>query len=89
MYPSLEQLSKLKCDKWRQLVVHFELDNDQLDSIKKSQHPTAATLQTAKVKNIDIQWKDIVKSLVSIGEYNLAECQGETRAVVQSIYKYT
>ncbi len=72
-YPTLEQLSQLECDQWLQLGVRLGLDNDQLETIKKSQHPTAATLRAAKVKNIDMQWKDIVEALVSIGEYNLAE----------------
>ncbi len=68
-YPTLEQLSRLECDQWLQLGVRLGLGNDELESIKKSQHPTAATLQTAKVKNIDMQWKDVVEALVSIGEY--------------------
>ena len=72
-YPSLEQLSQLECHQWLQLGAHLGLDNHTLDSIKKSQHPTAETLQTAKIKNIDMQWKDIVEALVSIGEYKLAE----------------
>ena len=72
-YPSLEQLSQLECHQWLQLGAHFGLDNHTLDSIKKSQHPKAETLQTAKIKNIDMQWKDIVEALVSIGEYKLAE----------------
>ncbi len=72
-YPTLEQLSQLECDQWLQLGVHLGLGNDQLETIKKSQHPIAATLQAAKIKNIDMQWKDIVKALVTIGEYKLAE----------------
>ena len=72
-YPTLEQLSQLECDQWLQLGVRLGLGNDQLETIKKSQHPTAATLQAAKIKNIDMQWKDIVEALVSIGEYKLAE----------------
>ncbi len=72
-YPTLEQLSQLECDQWFQLGVRLGLGNDQLETIKKSQHPTAATLQAAKIKNIDMQWKDIVEALVSIGEYKLAE----------------
>ncbi len=69
-YPTLEQLSQLECDQWLQLDVRLRLENDQLETIKKSQH---ATLQAAKIKNIDMQWKDIVEVLVSIGEYKLAE----------------
>ncbi len=72
-YPTLEQLCQLECDQWLQLGVRLGLGNDQLETIKKSQHPTAATLQAAKIKNIDMQWKDIVEALVSIGEYKLAE----------------
>ncbi len=72
-YPTLEQLSKLECDQWLQLGACLGLGNDQLKTIKKSQHPTAATLRAAKIKNIDMQWKDIVEALVSIGEYKLAE----------------
>ena len=72
-YPTLEQLSQLECDQWLQLGVRFRLENDQLETIKKSQHPIAATLQAIKIKNIDMQWKDIVEALVSIGEYMLAE----------------
>ncbi len=68
-YPTLEQLSRLECGQWLQLGVCLGLGNDQLETIKKSQHPTAATLRAAKVKNIDLQWKDIVEALVSIGEY--------------------
>ncbi len=58
LYPTLEQLSQLECDQWLQLGVRLGLGNDQLETIKKSQHPTAATLQAAKIKNIDMQWKD-------------------------------
>ncbi len=75
-YPALEQLRQLECDQWLQLGVRLGLGNDQLETIKKSQRPiTAATLvlRAAKIKNIDMQWKDIVKALVSIGEYELAE----------------
>ncbi len=68
-YPTLEQLSQLECDQWLQLGVCLGLGNDHLKTIKRSQHSTAATLQAAKVKNIDLQWKDIVEALVSIGEY--------------------
>ncbi len=70
-YPTLEQLSQLECDQWLQLGVRLGLGNDQLET--KSQHPTAATLKAAKIKNIDMQWKDILEALVSIGEYKLAE----------------
>ncbi len=72
-YPTLEQLSQLDCDEWLLLGICLGLGNDQLETIKKSQHPTAATLQAAKIKNIGMQWKDIVEALVSIGEYKLAE----------------
>ena len=69
-YPTLEQPSQLECEQWPQLGVQLGLDNDTLqDTIKKSKHPTAETLKTAKINNIDIQWKDIVEAFVNIGEY--------------------
>ncbi|XP_064388252.1 uncharacterized protein LOC135336416 isoform X2 [Halichondria panicea] len=91
-YPTLEQLSQLKCDQWLQLGVRLGLGNDQLDTIKKSQHPTTETLQAAKLKNIDMQWKDIVEALMSIGEYKLAESvcsqqgEGESALSVSAFY---
>ncbi len=91
-YPTLEQLSRLECDQWLQLGVRLGLDNDQLETIKKSQHPTAASLQAAKIKNIDMQWKDIVEALVNIREYTLAESvctqQGQqiNMSLVQVLY---
>ena len=72
-YPTLEQLSQLEYNQWFQLGIRLGLGKDQLEAIKKSQHPTAATLQAAKIKNIDMLWKDIVEALLSIGEYELAE----------------
>ncbi|XP_064398478.1 uncharacterized protein LOC135345065 isoform X3 [Halichondria panicea] len=68
LYPTLEQLSRLECDRWLQLGVQLGLDNDQLESIKKSQHPTVETLRAAKFENIDMQWKDIVEALLDIKE---------------------
>ncbi len=72
-YPTLEQLSRLECDQWHQLGALLGLDNDTMDSINKSQNPSAEILQTAKIKNIDIQWKNIVEALKSIGKYKLAK----------------
>ena len=70
-YPTLEQLSHLECDKWLQLGDRLGLGPDHLGTI--SQHSSAETLLAAKLKNIDMQWKDIVEALMSIGEYKLAE----------------
>ncbi len=64
----MEQLSRLECDQWLQLGIRLGLYSDQQETIKKSQHPTAATLQEAKIKNIDMQWKDIMEAIVSIGK---------------------
>ncbi len=73
-YPTLEKLNQLRCDQWLTLGVRLGLGNDRLKTIIKNQHPIAAiTLQAAKIKNIDMQWKDIVEALVSIGLYKLAE----------------
>ena len=58
-YPTAKLLNQLKVDQWL--------------SLKKSPHPTEATLLAAKVKNIDLKWKDVVESLLHTGEYKLAE----------------
>ncbi|XP_064387634.1 uncharacterized protein LOC135335894 isoform X2 [Halichondria panicea] len=91
-YPTLEQLSQLEYNQWFQLGIRLGLGKDQLEAIKKSQHPTAATLQAAKIKNIDMLWKDIVEALLSIGEYELAESvctqqgEGESALSVSAFY---
>ncbi|XP_064387638.1 uncharacterized protein LOC135335896 isoform X2 [Halichondria panicea] len=91
-YPTLEQLSQLEYNQWFQLGIRLGLGKDQLETIKKNQHPTAATLQAAKIKNIDMLWKDIVEALLSIGEYELAESvctqqgEGESALSVSAFY---
>ena len=72
-YPTAKMLSQLKVDQWLKLGHHLNLTDEELESLKKSPHPTAATLITAKSKNIDVTWKDIAESLLHIGEYKLAE----------------
>ena len=72
-YPTAELLIQLKVDQWLKLGHHLNITDEELESLKKSPRPTAATLLAAKVKNIDIKWKDVVESLLHIGEYKLAE----------------
>ena len=72
-YPTAKLLSQLKVDQWLKLGHHLNLTDEELESLKKSPHPTAATLLAAKTKNIDVTWKDVVESLLHIGEYKLAE----------------
>ncbi len=72
-YPSFEQLRQLECDQRLQLGVNLGLDIEQLNVARKSKYPTATALWAAKVNNIDMQWKDVVRALVNIGEYKLAE----------------
>ena len=73
-YPTAKLLCQLKVDQWLKLRHHLNLTDKKLESeLKKSPHPTAATLLAAKVKNIDLKWNDVVKSLLHIGEYKLAE----------------
>ena len=72
-YPTAKLLSQLKVDQWFKFGHHLSLTDEELKSLKKSPHPTAATLLAAKVKNIDLKWNDVVKSLLHIGEYKLAE----------------
>ena len=72
-YPTAKMLSQLKVNQWLKLGHHLNLTDEELESLKKSPHPTAATLLAAKTKNIDVTWKDVVESLLHIGEYKLAE----------------
>ena len=44
-----------------------------MESIRKSEMPTATTLLAAKSKNIDLNWKVIVKSLLLVGDYEAAK----------------
>ena len=72
-YPTAKLLSQLKVVQWLKLGHHLNLTDEELESLKKSPHPTAATLITAKTKNIDLTWKEVAESLLHIGEYKLAE----------------
>ena len=72
-YPSVKQMSKLSVHQWFELGLHLGLTEDELHSMEEGQNPTASTLVAAKVKNIELKWKDIVASLVRIGEYQQAE----------------
>ena len=44
------------------LGTHLGLDEDQLEEVKKSPHPTASVLMAAKGKDINIQWMHIVEA---------------------------
>ena len=72
-YPTAKMLSQLKVDHWIKLGHYLNLTDEELESLKTSPHPTAATLITAKTKNIDLTWSDVAESLLHIGEYKLAE----------------
>ena len=72
-YPSVKQMSKLSVYQWFELGLHLGLTEDELHSMEEGQNHTASTLVAAKVKNIELKWKDIVASLVRIGEYQQAE----------------
>ena len=72
-YPTSQKLNELKVDQWFKLGLQLGLTVDYLESLKKSPQPTAATLIAAKIKNIHLYWKDVVKSLLLVGEYKVAE----------------
>lgn len=72
-YPSYKLLSQLKVHQWVDLGVHFGLEIDQIESIRSSQNPSAEIFITAKKKNIDLSWKDVLEGLFAIGEYEVAE----------------
>ena len=58
---------------WEKLGSHFELMKDQIESIRRNESPSAATFIAAKVKNLELKWKNILEGLLSVGEYELAE----------------
>ena len=72
-YPSYNQLSQLKVDQWFELGLEMGLTEDELHSMEKDRNTTASVLVAVKVKDIELQWKDIFPTLVRIGEYQQAE----------------
>ena len=72
-YPTAVQLNELKVEQWFNLGLKLGLTEYRLKTLKQSSQPTAATLLAAKVKNIDLNWRHIVESLLLVGEYLVAE----------------
>ena len=66
-------LSQLQVHQWVKLAVHFGLSKDQIEAIRSSQNHTAETFIAAKKENIGISWRDVIESLMAIGEYELAK----------------
>ena len=88
-YPTAKNLSELKVGQWFKLGLQLGLTKDQLESLKRSSQPTAATLVAAKVKSIDLCWKHIVESLLLVGEYKVAEtvcCQQGLSVAMLSVH---
>ena len=73
-YPSIKQLSEIVVDKWHELCGYFHLTEDEMECIRNSRFPSTETFLAAKVKNMDLKWKDILKALLSIDEHELAHC---------------
>ena len=86
-YPTAKNLSELKVDQWFKLGLQLGLTEDQMGRFKKSPQPTAATLIAAKVKNIDLNWKHVVESLLLLGKYNVVDtvCRQQGLSVVYNI----
>ena len=40
---------------------------------EKSRHPTTEIFLAAKIKNIELKWKDIIQALLKIEEYKVAD----------------
>ena len=72
-YPTAKQLGELKFNHWFKTGLNLGLDKDELQSLKNSPQPSAATLLAAKVKNINLNWKHIVEGLLLAGENEVAE----------------
>ena len=66
-------MSKLKVDQWDSFGHELGLSTDDLKSISKKRSQTVAIFLIAKTKNIDLKWKEVVLSLVTIKEYKMAE----------------
>ena len=43
-----------------------------MERIRNSRYSSTETFLAAKVKNVDLKWKDIFEALLSIREYELA-----------------
>ncbi|XP_064402399.1 poly [ADP-ribose] polymerase tankyrase-1-like [Halichondria panicea] len=77
LYPTLEQLSKLDCDSpalrlgARILNVGDCFENFRSRPRTTGYYLSTETLRIAKIKNIDMQWKDIVEGLLGIRERGL------------------
>ena len=66
-------LSQLQVRQWVKLGTHFGLTKDQIENFRSHGNPTAETFITAKKKNIDMNFRDVLEGLLAIGEYELAE----------------
>ena len=40
-----------------------------MEGIRKCEHPTTETFLAAKVRSIELRWKDIVEGLLRVGKY--------------------
>ena len=72
-YPTFKQLSELEVDQWFELGLKLGLTEEQLEKLKNCSQPTLEIFVAAKVKNIDLNWKNVVESLVLVGEYKMAK----------------
>ena len=68
-YPSIKQLSEFQvCSKWYELGLHFNILKTKMKDIRKSPHPITETFLAAKVKNVELNWKDVIEGLLTVGE---------------------
>ena len=67
-YPSIKQLSEFQVSNWYELGLHFHVPKDQIEGIKSSQHPTTQIFLAAKIKNMELRWRDVIEGLQKIGE---------------------
>ena len=72
-YPSIKQLSDYQVNNWHEMGLQFHLSVVQMEHIRNSKYPSTETLLAAKVKNMELKWKDILKVFLSIKEFELAE----------------
>ena len=72
-FPSIRELSQLPIDDYKALGSCLGLSEDEMGHIRNAQYPSTETFIAAKVKNVELRWNDILRALLSIGKYELAD----------------
>ena len=88
-FPSIKQLSNYQVRKWEELGHLFDLTLDQIIQTGKSRYPTTEVFLAAKIKNMDLKWKDILQALLKIEEYEVADHVCSDQGLLISLHERT